>query len=148
MKRSSTFPLVEFALLAAVILAGCASGAKPLTGADKDAVLAYSEPQTENLFQGYNQKDYAAFSKNFDAAMSKALNEASFTNLENTLMPKIGKYVSRSVSSVATDGKYIQVVYTAKFEQEDGVTVRLVFTPDDPHNITGLWFDSPKLREK
>jgi hypothetical protein len=33
------------------------------------------------------------------------------------------------------------VVYTAKFEKDDNVTVRVVFRAEDPHQISGLWFN-------
>jgi predicted small secreted protein len=145
MKR--TIFLICSILILSALLAGCSS-TKTLAGADRDAVLAYSEPQADALLAAYNQNDYAAFSKNFDAAMLKGIDAKAFANLETTLMPKIGQYVSRSVSSVVDDGKFIQVLYSAKFEAEDPVTVRLVFNKDDAHTITGLWFDSPKLRQK
>lgn len=134
-----------FLLLVAVT--GC-SNSKPITGADRDAVLAYSEPETEHLLQAYNENDYASFSKNFDAAMLKGIDEKGFANLESTLMPRLGKYVSRTVDSVSYLRNYIQVEYRAKYELDDPVTVRVVFNQDAAHTIAGLWFDSAKLRQK
>lgn len=133
-----------FILLA---LAACAPSAKTLTGADRDAVLAYSEPKTDNVLAGLNANDYAAFTRDFDDKMKSASTKASFADLQTKVPGKIGKYVSRQVDSVTQQGEFIVVQYTAKFESEDGVTVRVVFDVAEPHLVSGLWFDSAKLRQ-
>jgi len=46
-------------------------------------------------------------------------------------------------------GKFTNVVYKAKFTNESSVTVRVVFDKEgDVFKVSGLWFDSPKLRKK
>ncbi|MDX9954908.1 MAG: hypothetical protein RBT75_12465, partial [Anaerolineae bacterium] len=60
----------------------------------------------------------------------------------------LGAYVSREIQSVEQTGDFVAVVYTAKFKQDDQVTVRVVFEGVEPHLVTGLWFDSAKLRQK
>lgn len=47
-------------------------------------------------------------------------------------------------------GKFINVVYKAKFIEENSpVTVRVVFDMENgKERISGLWFDSPMLRKK
>ncbi|HVN52722.1 MAG TPA: DUF3887 domain-containing protein [Anaerolineaceae bacterium] len=148
MKRTLIFiSLPMFLVIGVTILSAC-SNSKPITGADRDAVLAYSEPETDRILQAYNENDYASFSKSFDAAMLKGIDEKGFANLESTLMPKIGKYISRTVNSVSYLGNYVQVAYRAKYELDDPVTVRVVFNQDVAHSIAGLWFDSAKLRQK
>lgn len=50
---------------------------------------------------------------------------------------------------VEDTGAYIRVTYKASFANEDGVTVRVVFNDSaTDHRVSGLWFDSPKLRQK
>ncbi len=128
-------------------LISCNAAAQPIEGAARDAVLTFAEPKTENLLAGFNAGDYAIFARDFDTTMRQAETEAVFTQTRAAILSKIGKYVSRQVTSVLKQDKFIVVVYNGRFENEEGVTIRLVFTPDDSHQITGLWFDSPKLRQ-
>ncbi len=137
--------LLLFAM-AGMALAACSSSAKPITGADRDAVLAYSEVKTDNLLTGLNAADYAAFSRDFDDKMKSAMPESAFIQSRQTVTGKIGKYVSRQVATVEQIDKYIRVTYNAKFEQEDAVTVQVVFNDDANHQVSGLWYTSPKLR--
>jgi len=130
------------------VFTACSAGAQPITGAERDAALAFAEPKTENLLEGFNAGDYAVFARDFDAAMQKAETEAVFTQTRAAILNKIGKYVSRKVTDVVKQDNFIVVIYNGRFENEDGVTMRVVFTPDDAHQISGLWFDSPMLRQK
>jgi hypothetical protein len=140
-------------LLAAAILGACSlfggSAPKTLTGADKDAVLAYSEPIADNLLAGFNDKDYTAFSKDFTDTMKKGITEQSF---KDSLLPKVfdkvGKYQSRTVESVTQSPTFVTVIYNAKFDNDDPVVIRLSLDLKDPHQVSGLYFDSVKLRQK
>lgn len=123
-------------------------GAQEVTGAERDAVLAYAGPMTDNLLAGFNAGDYTAFSRDFNAQMREALHESSFSITRATVAGKIGQYVSRTVSRVEKQGDFVTVIYRATFEQEDGVTVRVVFEASGDHRIAGLWFDSPRLRQQ
>lgn len=144
MKRN----LILCILAALLALTACQPAtAKPVEGAARDAVLAYAEPAADNLFNGINANDYVAFARDFDTKMAAAMDEKAFQDLQTAIIGKIGKYVSRQVSSVEESGKYITVVYTAVFEQDDPVTVRLVFNSDEDNKISGLWFDSAKMRQ-
>jgi hypothetical protein len=147
--RIQTYRVLSlFALICLTTIFGCSVVALPVTGADRDAVLAFSEPKTENLLSGFNSGDYATFARDFDAAMRQAENESVFASTRTLVKNKIGAYVSRQVSSVIKQDQYFVVIYSARFEQEDNVTVRVVFHQDGDHQITGLWFDSPKLRQQ
>lgn len=137
--------LPALALLSAALLFAC-SNVQTLDGAERDAVLAYAEPKTENLLNGFNAGDYTVFSRDFDAAMRRAQNEAAFTQTRTLILSKIGAYVSRRVASVFKQDNYLVVLYNCKFEQADDVSVRVVFQPGGAHEITGLWFNSPKLQ--
>ncbi len=140
------FQLIALLILGGAMLAGCSQGATPMTGAERDAVLAYSEAQSDNLLAGLNAADYAQFSRDFDPKLKGAMTEAAFIQSRQTVTGKIGKYVSRQVDKVEKTGDFIRVVYNAKFEQEEGVTVQVVFNNNAAHQISGLWYTSPKLR--
>lgn len=140
------------ALLAVFLLVGftsCAGkqSAVTLEGQDRDVVLAKAEPIADNMFQAMNQRDYAAFARDLDAAMKKAMPEERFNQMMDTLDTKVGKYQSRQVSRVERVGQYYAVIYSAAFEQEANVAFRVVLTQSEPAQISGLWYDSPKLRK-
>lgn len=131
-------------LLAAILLAlltSCGSQATPLTGADRDAVLAFSESKTDNLLAGMNAGDYEMFSADFDQEMLSAMGQAEFDALKADRDTKLGLYISRQVNSVVQQGDFYVVLYDAKFEKEAAVTVRVVFRIAEPHQVSGLWFN-------
>jgi hypothetical protein len=134
--------IVLLTILLVSVLAGCGgSQGTTITGADKDAVLAYSEAKTDNLLAGMNANDYAAFSKDFDQDMARAMPQAEFDKLKKDRDAKLGLYVSRTVNSVVQTGDFYAVIYDAKFEKDAAVTVRVVFRAADPHEVSGLWFN-------
>lgn len=133
--------LILLAALLALALAGCGSQGVTLTGAEREAVLAFSEPMTDNLLAGMNAGDYAVFSKDFDAAMSSAMSESQFADLKRDRDAKLGLYISRQVNSVVEQGGFYVVIYDAKFEKDGAVTVRVVFRVESPHQVSGLWFN-------
>ena len=135
-------------LLLAVVLASLSSACggpreTPLSGAEKEAVLTFSEAKTDNLMTGMKAGDYAAFSKNFDQAMLDAMPQTAFEKFKQEYDGKLGAYVSRQVNTVnkSGSGKFVAVVYDTVFEKDDAVTMRVVFRADDPHEISGLWFN-------
>jgi hypothetical protein len=131
-----------------VILAGCAASPKSLEGAERDAVLAYSEPMADNELAALNANDYEAFIKDYDEKMVAATTTVKFTNLVTLVSTREGKYLSREVTTVTAVGEeYILVIYSAKFEKEEDVTVSITFQSGGDHLISGLWMTSPKLRE-
>jgi hypothetical protein len=142
MKKSYSVILVfGITLLFLIQLTGCASGNKTLMGADKDAVLAYSEAKTDNLLAGMNANDYAMFSMDFDKEMLAAMPQSQFDSLKKDRDARLGAYVSRKVNSVVQIGDFYSVTYDAKFEKDDAVSMRVVFRAAEPHQISGLWFN-------
>ena len=118
----------------------------PVTGAERDAILAYSEPMTDNLMAAWTGGDFTAFSRDFGDAMNKALTEADFQKARSTNTAKIGNYVSRTVDHIETRSNgYVVVFYKAKFTEEDPVTMRVSFETATPHHVGGFFFNSPKL---
>jgi hypothetical protein len=133
-------------ILSTILMASCAPAATELTGAERDAVLAYSESKTDKLMTAINTEDYSAFTENMDDAMLKAFPEKGFLDLYTQLSGKLGAYQSRSVNDVIAQKGFVSVVYLVKFEKADVVKMRVVFRDTDPYQISGLWFDAPELR--
>ena len=138
-----TLILLLAVVLASLLTACGGTQETELTGEEKDAVLSYSEEMTENMMAGMKAGDYAAFSKDFDQAMLDAMSQEAFVKLKGDYDGKLGTYVSRKVNRVmqSQSGKFMAVIYDATFEKDDAVSIRVVFRADDPHQISGLWFN-------
>jgi hypothetical protein len=134
-------------VILSMTLGGCSSAGKTVTGQSQNDDLAYAEPITDNLLAGLNANDYSVFSKDFDEKMKKGLSQDVFTQTYEMIHEKIGKYVSRSVTSVSESDNLITVVYSAKFEKEEGVTIRVIVEKNSDLPLAGLWMDSPSLRQ-
>ncbi|MCC7566358.1 MAG: DUF3887 domain-containing protein [Methanomicrobiaceae archaeon] len=135
------------AVLLAVCASGCSTTETVLAGEERAEVLAYAEPITDNLLQGFNEDNYSMYSRDFSSQMREELDEAAFRESREFIVSRIGLYLERDDPVVTRNGEYVAVNYRADFEHEQGVAVRVVFLEDDEsHQIQGLWFDSPKLR--
>jgi hypothetical protein len=128
------------------LVSACSAVSVSLNGADKDAVLAYSEAKTDNLMQAMNANDLAAFSRDLNDKMKGAFTADNFASMQSKVGGKIGKYISRQVSSILQTGDNVTVIYAARFENEDAVIMRVSFETAEPHRVSGLFFDSAKLR--
>lgn len=128
-------------LVGLLFIAGCK--AQPdmpdVEGEARDAVLAYSEPATDNLLQGISQNDYATFSRDLDATMAAQMDASAFAKLVEQLGAQLGGYQSREVRAVKSYQNYIIVDYNAKFEQKN-VVMRVTFQAEGDHKVTGLFF--------
>ncbi len=136
-----TLTLLLAAVLAGALAACAGSSETTLSGADQEAVLAFSEAKTDNLMAGMNANDYAAFSKDFDQAMLTAMSQSAFEKFKTDYDSRLGAYVSRKVNRVTQSGKFVAVVYDTVFEKNDAVSMRVVFRAEEPHEISGLWFN-------
>ena len=146
MKNKRTILITLAVVLAFGLLSGCASQNAVLTGADQEAILAFSEAKTDNLMAGMNANDYALFSKDFDEAMLNAMSSSKYDSFKIDRDAKLGPYISREVNSVVQNsvvqqGDFYSVIYNTVFEKDDNVTMRVVFRAAEPHQISGLWFN-------
>ena len=123
------------------LVAGCSPKSTPITGSDLEAVLAFSEEKTDRLLAAMNANDYTQFSKDFDQEMLNAMTSDNFASLKIDRDSKLGLYISREVNSVVQTGEFYAVLYDAKFEKDDAVTLRVVFRVAEPHEISGLCFN-------
>ncbi len=127
-------------VLSMLTLAACASQERILPADESAAVLAYAEDKTTNMMAGLRSGDYAAFSRDFDEAMLKALPADKFAAFRDDIRAKIGDLQSRTVDSVRQSGDFVAVVYAARFTANDNVTLRVVFRAAEPHQIGGLFY--------
>jgi hypothetical protein len=144
MNRSKFRIVLPIFLLGATLVA-CSSAVVPVISL-KEKVLAFAEPKVDAELAALASGDYQAFIQDYNETMKQATTEEAFNQLKSLVSTKIGAYISREVASVLQQGDYYIVVYQAKFEKDDPVTIRVVFETGGDHLIAGLWFDSEKLR--
>ena len=137
--------LLFTACLLIVLGGGCSK--KASVSVDQQSVLSYANPIVDNLLAGFNEGNYAKFSRDFDHQMKTALPEAAFNQMRQSFVPKLGLYKSKAFSKAQKQEQGTLVIYDTEFEKESEVKVRVVFTKKGDKNlISGLFFDSPKLR--
>jgi hypothetical protein len=112
---------------------------------------AYTAQITESLLRAINTGDYAAFSRDFDAAMMKAMPAESFkTQFTQGIQGKIGNYSenSKRFFQASSQAQYTTVVYYAAYSEEPGaVLIQISFKMvEGMPLVSGLFFNSPKLR--
>lgn len=145
MKRLGPIALVVF------LLAAC-SNARALPDEEARQFAATVQETSENLLLALNERDHAAYTRDMDAQMLEVSGEDAFARVYEEIIEKIGPYVpgSLEMDQVLVQGQYHVVIYNAHFEQEEAnVVVRVVYsTADGQPRVSGLWFDSPKLRAR
>jgi hypothetical protein len=136
-----------------LLLVGCGPTPVPTLPPDQaQNFAAQMQATSDNVLMALNNHDYASFTKDMDAAMKQASTGAEFEKIYQFVVGKIGKYVSGQMVRVEEGEqgglRLRSIIYDARFEQEDHVTVRVVYNmATDPPLVSGLWFDSPKLRQ-
>lgn len=150
-KLTLTFGLVFSLFL--FLTAGCSVVRSPiiepvvLDGEELEDVLSYAQSPAENLIDGLIARDYEQFSQDFSDTMKKGMNQQSFDDLLVMLDTKLGTYQSFDLVTVLQDENFSTLVYRLTYEKDNQVSMRVVFDNESPHPISGLWFDSPELRQ-
>lgn len=136
-----------------ILAAGCSTVRSPiiepvvLESDERDSVLAYAQTPAENLLNGLIARDYVQFSQDFSDSMKQGMNQQAFEDLLVMLDTKLGKYQSFDLVTVLKDENYSTLVYQLTYEKDNQVSMRVVFDNKEPHQVSGLWFDSPELRK-
>jgi hypothetical protein len=129
-------------LIAALALTGCNAGpaGSELTGEERDAVLQYAEPMTDNVLQSMINDDYASFSRDFNEKMMQSLSVENFPGMRKQIDGLYGAYQSRQVDKVMDYGQVVTVIYKGSFAKKDGTQILITFDKAEPHKIAGLFF--------
>lgn len=131
-----------------MILNGC-SEKKDNAYVDEGIVKAVGESIVEDILKAGNEMNYQAFSQDFSQEMIKSLGNNMFEKLIQGFESRIGKYESKEFVKLEYNKPYIALVYKAKYTHEPGgVMVRVVLEKlDNEYVVSGLFYDSPKLRK-
>jgi len=140
-------------LLALLVLSSCSLINAPPPTVVPDQAEAFAtqvDAMSENLLMAMNNRDEAAMLKDMDDDMREA-SAGGIDDLYQSIVGKIGQYIPESKKMVKVDELegYRRVFYDATFEQEEHVQVLVVYSLAGAQPlVSGLWFDSPKLRQQ
>lgn len=138
MRKIAKYLLPAFILIALLGLTACEW---VLSGAKKEAVLAFSETSVDNLLAGWTAGDYAVFSRDFDTDLLEEIPADKFAELKQDFDSQLGYYISRRVDQVTRSDEFYVVTYQARFQREESLTITVVFHASD-RTIAYLAFDS------
>lgn len=122
-------------LCLAVILTGCRGSstptAEPLTTSNVKTIL-------REMFLGYNQVDYATFSKDMSPALKRTIDETSFKDFCAASVKTLGafRYV-QTVEQATSDNSDTSWLVTVKFEKS---TVSFNVTINAAGQVNGMNF--------
>lgn len=132
----------------------CLVLALPVIGCSANLVdqeyIDFSARASEDYLIAINNRDFDSFSQNLNKDMKEALPEEEFFTFADQMESIIGTYElgSKKLDQTKKDSGYIVIVYNARFTGEPEavvVTISLQKT-NNKIEITGSWFNSPKLR--
>lgn len=133
-------------LMAGALLAGCRAPGE--LSRDEAATFAGEvAPSTERLLQALSDGDEATFTAEMTDQMRQASSGERFDRMREQIWGVLGDYESAEMRQVLQQNEFWNVVYRANFAEEQGVVVRVVYADvDGTRLVSGLWFDSLKLR--
>lgn len=142
MRRVAKYIVLGLVLSAVVWLTACE---RVLVGSERDAVLAFSEITTDNLFAGLAANDYVAFSRDLDADMRREIPLAGFAAWKQNVDAGLGTYLDRQIAKVTRADEFYVVTYDARFERADLVKLTVVFHSAEPKQIALVGIESEQL---
>ena len=118
------------------------SAAAAPVGTSDQQVKAVAEPIVDSLLTGFNQGDYAKFSKDFDKNLRETIHEKSFEQVRGDLLKKLGQYKSKKYLGFLNQQDYTIVLWKGTFaDTKSDVLIKLVLRKSDNKvSVAGLWF--------
>lgn len=107
-----------------------------------------ADPIAEDILVALDSGDYMLFMEHMDDTMAEIHNESVFNELSSWVITTIGNYTSMDYWKADNAQGFLQVYYKADYTGEPaGVVVLVVLTgTGEDAEVSGLWFDSPKIR--
>ncbi|OGR05183.1 MAG: hypothetical protein A3K23_05435 [Desulfobacca sp. RBG_16_58_9] len=126
----------------AVVCLALSPAAAGLVGQDDQEVQAVANPILETVLTGFNNGNYAVYSKYFDDTLKDAITEKKFLQVRADILKKIGKYQSRTYLGFLQQAKTSVVLWKGRFSvADDDVLIKLVLSQrGDKVQVLGLWF--------
>jgi hypothetical protein len=129
-------------ILVLIVLLVAMPAAAAFIGTDNGQVKAVAEPILDNLLTGFNQGNYAQYSKDFDPTLREAIPEKKFQQVREELLKKLGAFKSKKYLGFLNQQAYTAVLWKGAFAgTKDDVLIKLVLSKrQDKVVVIGLWF--------
>jgi hypothetical protein len=136
MRKSLTILVILIALMSS------RPAAAALVGHDDGQIKAAAEPILDNLLAGFNDDNYAKYSRDFDAKLREALPEAKFQQVRGEIIEKLGKFQSKKYLGFLNQQNHTIVLWKAAFDgTQNDILIKLVLARrQDKVEVAGLWF--------
>jgi len=145
--RSCRQIIISCICLLLLFFLGSCSTTKKVEPNEMEKISALVKPRIDSMMQGFSDNNYQKYSEYFDAKMRTGLPESGFDDTRKLITGKIGNYQSYEIADILETQNFITVVCYAVFENEEKVTIRVIFDPNADYSISGIWYDSPELRK-
>jgi hypothetical protein len=105
-------------------------------------VQAVAGPMVDNLLAGFNQGNYAQYSRDFDDTLREAIPEKKFQQVRADILKKLGKYKDKKYLGFLNQQAHTIVLWKGAFDgTPDDVLIKLVLSRrQDKVQVVGLWF--------
>ncbi len=147
MKKLISLTLI---IVVAFLAFNCKGGGKTGAKLSEEQIMQLKKlalPIMETIQQGMNEDNYEKYSTDFDERMKNAITEKVFKQTQTLMNDKVGKFEAFTFDKVMKKDQFYVIMYKGKFEKEDNVKISLSIQKiKDKYFVSGLWFNSPKLR--
>jgi hypothetical protein len=101
----------------------------------------------QDIVQGIYEGDYSRFARNLTEQMRATQNRQAFLSLQKKIQTNLGKLQSLDYLGFYSQGGFNMALFKARFSKDkDDVLITLVFDRgSSPHQVSGMWLDSPAL---
>jgi hypothetical protein len=129
-------------ILVIIVLLVAMPAVAAFVGTDDSQVKAVAEPILDNLLAGFNQGNYAQYSKDFDATLREAIPEKKFQQVREDILKKLGAFKSKKYLCFLNQQAYTVVLFKGAFAgTKDDVLIKLVLSKrQNKVVVIGLWF--------
>lgn len=111
-------------------------------GDQNDQVRALADPIVDNLLAGFNEGNYAQYSRDFDDTLREAIPEKKFQQVRADILKKLGKYNNKKYLGFLNQQAHTIVLWKGAFAgTPDDVLIKLVLSRRQGKvQVVGLWF--------
>ena len=126
----------------AVFLMSVSPALAAAIGQSNQQVQAVANPILDSILTGFNDGNYDQYSKDFDAAMKRAIPAQTFSQTRDAILKKVGKYQSRTYLGYLKKGNITVVLWKGRFSaSHDDILIELALSQQENKvKVSGLWF--------
>jgi opacity protein-like surface antigen len=137
-----TMKLARYLVILAVAFLLASPATAAVVAQNDQEVQTIANPILDTVLTGFNNGNYALYSKYFDTTMKNAMPEKKFRQVRRDFLKKLGKYQSRSYKGFEQTGNFTVALWKGRFSaSDDDVTIKLVLIkPGKKVEVAGLWF--------